>query len=255
MSHHAPSAITAQIETFASDIYLNTALVQNNRVEDIMDICALEQLVDLADLKNTPQPILEMGLGTGLTLNQLVERHHLQIDVVEGSAALCEQARQRYGNKIGVQQSFFETFHSNKKYHTILALHVLEHVDDPSQVITQMGQEALALGGRIIALVPNALSLHRRLAVQMGLQPALDTLSERDHLVGHQRVFTPNSLTQAFEQAGFSIEQTFGFGLKTLPYSMMEGWSDDLIRACVQISTDLPAELLANIGLIARKPA
>ena len=252
---HATSAITANIESYAQHIYLNTALVTSNRVEDLMDICALEQLVALADLKNTPQPILEMGLGTGLTLHELVERHQLQIDVVEGSAALCEQARQRYGNKIGVQQSFFETFYSNKKYHTILALHVLEHVDDPSQVITQMGQEALALGGRIIALVPNALSLHRRLAVQMGLQPALDTLSERDHLVGHQRVFTPNSLTQAFEQAGFSIEQTFGFGLKTLPYSMMEDWSDDLIRASVQISADLPAELLANIGLIARKPA
>lgn len=253
MSHHAPSAITAQIETFANDIYLNTTLVQNNRVEDIMDICALEQLVDLADLKNTPQPILEMGLGTGLTLNQLVERHQLQIDVVEGSAALCEQARQRYGSQIGVHQSFFERYQSDKKYHAILALHVLEHVDDPIQVLRNMGQ-ALAPGGRIIALVPNALSLHRRLAVQMGLQPALDTLSDRDHLVGHQRVFTPNSLTQAFEQAGFSIEQTFGFGLKTLPYTMMEGWSDDLIRACVQISPELPAELMGNIGLIAKRP-
>ena len=249
---HATSAITANIESYAQHIYLNTALVTSNRVEDLMDICALEQLVALADLKNTPQPILEMGLGTGLTLHELVERHQLQIDVVEGSAALCEQARQRYGNKIGVQQSFFETFYSNKKYHTILALHVLEHVDDPSQVITQMGQ-ALALGGRIIALVPNALSLHRRLAVQMGLQPALDTLSDRDHLVGHQRVFTPSSLAQTFEQAGFNIEKTFGFGLKTLPYSMMESWSDELIRACVQISPELPAELMGNIGLIARR--
>ena len=249
-----PSAITANIESYAQDIYLNTPLVASNRVEDLMDICALEQLVALADLKNTPHPILEMGLGTGLTLHELVERHQLQIDVVEGSAALCEQARLRYGNKIGVQQSFFETFHSDKKYHAILALHVLEHVDDPVQVLRNMRQ-ALTPNGCLIALVPNALSLHRRLAVQMGLQPALDTLSDRDHLVGHQRVFTPNSLSQAFEQAGFTVEKTFGFGLKTLPYSMMESWSDDLIRACVQISPDLPSEQTANIGLIARRTA
>jgi 2-polyprenyl-3-methyl-5-hydroxy-6-metoxy-1,4-benzoquinol methylase len=247
-----PSAITANIESYAQDIYLNTPLVASNRVEDLMDICALEQLVALADLKNTPHPILEMGLGTGLTLHELVDRHQLQIDVVEGSAALCEQARLRYGNKIGVQQSFFETFHSDKKYHAILALHVLEHVDDPVQVLRNMRQ-ALTPNGCLIALVPNALSLHRRLAVQMGLQPTLDTLSDRDHLVGHQRVFTPSSLAQTFEQAGFNIEKTFGFGLKTLPYSMMESWSDELIRACVQISPELPAELMGNIGLIARR--
>lgn len=59
------STISSNIESYASDIYLNPALVQNNRVEDLMDICALEQLLQIAKLTHATHPILEMGYGTG----------------------------------------------------------------------------------------------------------------------------------------------------------------------------------------------
>ncbi len=45
-----PSTITADIELFARDIYLNTDLVANNRVEDQMDIRSLEHLLQVAGL-------------------------------------------------------------------------------------------------------------------------------------------------------------------------------------------------------------
>lgn len=248
------STISSNIENYASDIYLNPALVQNNRVEDLMDICALEQLLQIADLTQATHPILEMGYGTGLMLRELTQRHGLHIDLVEGSAALCEEAHRIYGDDMTVYCSFFEQFTCTKKYDTILAMHVLEHVDNPVQVLRQMSL-ALNPGGRIVILVPNAHSLHRRLALHMQLQDSLHTLSVRDHLVGHQRVFDPDGLRHCAIQAGLNVETRFGFGLKTLPYSMMEGWSDALLRACVQVSAELPPELLANIGLIVRKPA
>ena len=249
------STISKNIESYATDVYLNAALVQNNRVEDLMDICSLEQLLELAQLVRHPAPILEMGFGTGLMLRELTKRHGLRIDLVEGSSALCDQARRLYGGG-GMEgyHSYFETFRCARTYDHILCMHVLEHVDDPVQVLRQMAM-ALNPGGRIIMLVPNAQSLHRRLALHMKLQESLYTLSPRDHLVGHQRVFDPQSLKDCAEQAGLAFERSFGFGLKTLPYSMMEGWSDDLIRACVRISAEVPSELLGNIGLIARKAA
>jgi 2-polyprenyl-3-methyl-5-hydroxy-6-metoxy-1,4-benzoquinol methylase len=249
------SEISKNIEAYATDVYLNQALVQNNRVEDLMDICSLELLLEIAGLVQHPDPILEMGYGTGLMLRELTQRHGLRIDLVEGSAALCEQARRLYGSTgIEVFNSYFETFSGTKKYDHILAMHVLEHVDDPVQVVRQM---ALALnpGGRVVMLVPNAHSLHRRLAVHMGLQESLHSLSPRDQLVGHQRVFDPGSLHSCATDAGLDVERSFGFGLKTLPYSMMEGWTDELIRACVKVSAEVPAALLGNIGLIACKPA
>lgn len=248
------SEISKNIESYVTDVYLNTALVQNNRVEDMMDICSLDLLLEMAQLVKCPEPILEMGYGTGLMLHELIRRHGLRIDLVEGSSALCEQARRLYGSTgMEVFHSYFETFTCEKKYDNILAMHVLEHVDDPVRVLRQMTL-ALNPGGRVIVLVPNAHSLHRRLAVHMKLQDSLHTLSPRDHLVGHQRVFDPSGLHDCAVDAGLAVERDFGFGLKTLPYSMMEGWSDELIRACVQVSPEVPSALLGNIGLIARKP-
>ena len=43
------SEISKNIESYVTDVYLNTALVQNNRVEDMMDICSLELLLEMAD--------------------------------------------------------------------------------------------------------------------------------------------------------------------------------------------------------------
>lgn len=249
-----PSIVTSQIESYAHDIYLNPELKYNNKIEDLMDVASLAEIINLLDLKNCQGPILDMGYGTGLMLHELINAHGLQVDLIEGSAALCEQAKREHGTSTHIYHSLFETFTTTKKYAHILALHVLEHVDHPVQVLQQMMQ-ALTPRGHMLVLVPNAHSLHRRLAVQMQLQEHPHSLSPKDHLVGHQRVFDPRTLQACALEAGFEIKQFFGFGLKTLPYSMMESWSNDLIRACVQISPTLPAELLANIGLVLRKPA
>lgn len=106
----------------------------------------------------------------------------------------------------------------------------------------------------MVAAVPNAQSLHRQLAVSMGLQPTIDHLSPRDHLVGHQRVYTLDQLAADFEAAGLVVEQRFGYFVKIVPNSMMREWSPDLLRALTTISDKLPPHLLANIGVVARKP-
>jgi hypothetical protein len=111
----------------------------------------------------------------------------------------------------------------------------------------------LAPGGGVVAAVPNAQSLHRQLAVSMGLQPAIDHLSPRDHLVGHQRVYTLDELAADFEAAGLVVEQRFGYFVKIVPNSMMREWSPDLMRALTTISDKIPPHLLANIGVVARK--
>lgn len=89
----------------------------------------------------------------------------------------------------------------------------------------------------------------------MGLQPELDTLSERDVLVGHQRVYTLDALAGDLEAAGFSARRRFGWFLKTLPNSMMLGFPPEMLTALFTISGELDPSLLANIGIAATKPA
>jgi 2-polyprenyl-3-methyl-5-hydroxy-6-metoxy-1,4-benzoquinol methylase len=71
----------------------------------------------------------------------------------------------------------------------VLALHVLEHVDDPKTIVKKM-YSWLKPGGKAIVVVPNSESLHRRLAVALNLQTHLNTLSKRDKIVGHLEFFS-----------------------------------------------------------------
>ena len=84
--------------------------------------------------------------------------------------------------------SLFEDYKPTVRYDLVLALHVIEHVDEPGVILNQI-QDWLVPGGTLIVLVPNKMSLHRQFAMNMGLISSLDELSARDHIVGHQREF------------------------------------------------------------------
>jgi hypothetical protein len=86
----------------------------------------------------------------------------------------------------------------------------------------------------------------------MGLMPALDTLSKRDHLVGHQRVYDLNALEADLNAAGFEAFERRGLFLKTLPNSMMLNHKPELILALNLLSEELPVEMTANLAVRAR---
>ena len=113
----------------------------------------------------------------------------------------------------------------------------------------------VSASGRIIIAVPNRNSLHRQLAVMLGLQPALDTLSKRDLMVGHQRVYSLEGLEHEIRNAGLEVVDSAGFFLKVVPNSMMLDYSHELLRALNAISPSVPKNLLANLAVIAAKPS
>ena len=210
----------------------------------------LPRLMQRLGLPGPQSRVLEMGFGEGTITGPLLDAGHT-VELVEGSSALCDDARTRFGGRLAGHCSYFEDFQPKLRFNAVLALHVLEHLDDPDRVVRQM-REWLADGGQVIAVVPNAESLHRQLAVMMGLQPAMDSLSPRDLLVGHRRVFNLSQFVELFERAGFAVTEQFGYFVKVVPNGMMTGWRPDLIHSLTAISDQLPNRLLANIGLVCR---
>ena len=101
---------------------------------------------------------------------------------------------------------------------------------------------------RLIVLVPNAQSWHRKLAKQMGMIPSIYQLSARDVIEGHVRVYDKQTLDIDLSLAGWEAKKWRGFFLKTLPNAMMLGHSPELIRAMNEIYVR-PCEA-ANIGVI-----
>lgn len=250
MTEHGRGRVSEAIESYAADVYLNDSTGENF-IENIIHATNLPTLMNRLSSDAFNQPVLEMGFGEG-TITEPLVRAGLTVEIVEGSEKLCENARQRFGEKVKVHCSYFENFNPPRKYKTVLSLHVLEHVDHPDEIASKM-YEWVQPGGQVIAVVPNAESLHRQLAVMMGLQERNDSLSPRDKVVGHQRVLDLPHLTRHFENAGFRVTEVFGYFLKTVPNSMMTTWSPDLIKSLTTISNALPPNLMANIGLVATR--
>jgi SAM-dependent methyltransferase len=240
------TARTDELERIAHSYHLNDG-VPDKFIEDaLQEHCCTW----LAGLVSPDDFVVELGVGEGVTLSRLapLPRRYM---VVEGAPSLAARARVGFPT-VEVVQALFEEHVPDEPCNKLMALHVLEHVDDPVALAAHL-RSWLAPDGEIIVVVPNKRSLHRRLAVLMGLQPELDTLSPRDHLVGHQRVYDLSELEADLRAAGFEPFERRGMLFKPLPNSMMLDFSPPLIQALNDLGDELPADFGANIAVRARR--
>ena len=213
-AHLTPS----DLDRFVSTYYLNDE-VDDVDIEELAQSHSIPAIVRaLAGCER----VLEMGYGTGLITTKLLEAG-VTVEVVEGSAVLRDHAISQHPGLV-VHLSMFEEFVPDEPADAVLALHVLEHVDRPDELLAHLASW-LRPGGTLVAVTPNARSIHRMLGVQMGLQEHLDDLSARDHLVGHQRVYDLAQLRAELEGAGLTVVSDFGYFVKPLANSQMIGWS------------------------------
>jgi 2-polyprenyl-3-methyl-5-hydroxy-6-metoxy-1,4-benzoquinol methylase len=239
------STRTDELERIAADYHLN------DEVPDkfIEDICQEHCCNWLQSLISPTDRVVELGYGEGITLDRLAGKA-AHYTVVEGAPSLVEIVRQKHP-EVEAIGTLFEDYRPIEPFDKLLALHVMEHVDDPVSLAKHL-RTWLKPDGEIVVVVPNKESLHRRLAVIMGLAPALDTLSPRDHLVGHQRVYDVAGLEADLRAAGFEPFERRGFFLKTLPNGMMLGHSSELVQALNVLGDQLPPEMQANLAIRAR---
>ena len=236
---------TAELERIASDYHLNDDVPD----KFIEDICQEHCCQWLGSLIGAGDRVAELGYGEGITLARLADKA-AHYTVVEGAPSLVKLVREKHP-RVEAVQALFEDYRPDQPFDKLLALHVMEHVDDPVALARHL-RGWLKPGGELVVVVPNKESLHRRLAVLMGLAPALDTLSPRDHLVGHQRVYDLAGLETDLRAAGFEPFERRGFFLKTLPNGMMLSHSPELIRALNVLGDQLPVEMQANLAVRAR---
>jgi 2-polyprenyl-3-methyl-5-hydroxy-6-metoxy-1,4-benzoquinol methylase len=231
-----------ELNKIAQNYHLNSDLA-DKFIEDICQEYCCDWLEKLIDYDSN---VLELGYGEGITVARLSKKSK-NYTILEGSSYLTQKIKKEY-NDIKIINTLFEEFKPETQYDTIFALHVFEHIEEPILLMQQM-RAWLEADGVMVVVVPNKESIHRRLALSMGMIPTLDTLSERDKLVGHQRVYSISELEQDFLNAGYSVIEKKGFFLKTLPNSMMLNYTPDLIYALNRCSEKIPPEICANIAI------
>ena len=188
----------------------------------------------------TGPEVLEMGSGDDQWTKRLIQQFgHLHL--VDGSRTLIEAARRKYGAELTTYHSLFEDLNPGKQFDTVLSSLVLEHVADPVRVLAKAAQW-LKPDGQLIVIVPNGLSLHRRLAVATGFQRAAYELGESDIRLGHRWVFTIEGIEGDLAKAGLQIVRRAGWFTKLLPQAMMAELSDNLLNGLMRLGDELPRE-------------
>lgn len=197
--------------------------------------------------------LLELGLGHGITTG-VFEQHFKRHVVVDASPAVIENFHQRFpDSSVEIAESYFETFDTPERFDVIMFGYILEHVDDPVQILKHF-RRFLAPGGRMFVTVPNAEVLNRRLGHLAGLLPDMQELSEHDLLLGHKRYYTVESLRKDIEQAGYAIQRLEGIYLKPLTTSQMISLNlgENVIQALCLAAIDYPelsCGILAELAL------
>ncbi len=192
--------------------------------------------------------LLELGPAEGV-MTDLLAPHFEQMTLVDGSKQFCESLQSRYP-KATVVNALFEEFSTADRFDTIVLGHVLEHVEDPVQILS-IARACLSPGGVICAAVPNSRSLHRQAAVLMDLLPVESALNDSDRHHGHRRVYTPESFRHDFREAGLKIKVFGGYWIKPLSNSQLEAqWTAPMLDAFMELGERYP-DIAAEVYVIA----
>lgn len=199
----------------------------------------LEAFADILIGRVAGSRVLDLGCSSGVT-TQKFPPHVKSLDLIDGSAHYIEIAQSRvHGDNVRFFQTLFEDYHPDTKYDHIVCSHVLEHVLDPVGIL-EIAKQWLAPDGRIWVYVPNARSIHRMLGVAMGMSSTIYELSDRDHKIGHRRVYDADTLSQDIRKAGLEHGDLSGILIKPFPNSMMEKLDEALIKGLLQVGQSIP---------------
>jgi SAM-dependent methyltransferase len=181
--------------------------------------------------------VLEMSYNDRGWTDALLERG-FDLTVIEGARYNVDYARAKYGDRLNIIHTLFEEFETTERFDTIVMSCIIEHVLDPALVLRRAASW-LADEGVIILVVPNKLSLHRRVGLRCGLLQSVEELSDQDRAVGHRRLYTVQTLADEIAQAGLVTRDIEGIFLKPLSSSQMMDWSDSLLNAFDEMALEL----------------
>lgn len=177
----------------------------------------------LLELLETHQPkrILEVGCGWDTIANSWQGFEHLCI--VEPGSEFAQKARQdtAHNTKISVVQHFLEDADLQAGDYDLILLSSLLH-EVPDVEAFMLSAKALCSAETLVHVnVPNAKSMHRLLALEMGLIDTLYAPSELQKTFNQPRIFDLQSLKTLADLTGFEVVSEGSFFMKPFTHAQM----------------------------------
>lgn len=159
--------------------------------------------------------MLELGSFKGDFTRRLLS-HFNDITCVEASTAAVRTARENLGDSVEIVTGLFEEVSLPKRYDNIVLTHVLEHLDEPTQVLRRVNEEWLSESGRLFLVCPNANAPSRQIAVKMGLISHNTAITPAEEAHGHRQTYTLDTLEREAVAAGLRVVHRSGIFFKAL---------------------------------------
>ncbi len=175
-----------------------------------------------------PRRVLEVGCG-----NEALFTDYLPFErfcVVEPGAAFAAQARDQAGDdpRIRVVQSFMEDAAEQlavESFDCILLSGLLHEVPDSSSLLAAV-RSLCSANTQVHVNVPNARSLHRLLALEMGLISDLRQLSDNQRDLQQPRTFDGHGLSALCADNGFEVIERGSYFIKPYTHRQMAQLQD-----------------------------
>lgn len=159
--------------------------------------------------KPTDQTLLDIGSGIGIMLDTAKKTGYTPTGV-ELSVKLTEVARKK-GHEVLNQNITDSSF--TRKFDTITMMDIIEHLEDPKQILTSL-RPLLNKNGELIVYTPNHNSLIVKIAhlfYQLGIKSPIENI----YACTHTCFFTTKTLSDILIRSEFKIKDINHFNYDT----------------------------------------
>lgn len=186
--------------------------------------------------------VLELGCATGLMSGALVAAG-ARLTGLDQAGPYLERARARGlpGARFAraeLEAPGWEAFVDGPVDH-VVACSLLHELDDPVALLAR-ARDLLAPGGLVHATLQNPLSIHRLVALEMGLIDDLAEVSEAGRRYATRGLWDARGLMEMAWRAGLATVAREGVMLKPLPNAMMEALPAEVLDGLERAARHLP---------------
>ena len=194
--------------------------------------------------------VLELGAATGLMTAELAGEGRA-IEAVDRSAPYLERLRARGLPGVTAREGDVEAVDVPGPFEHVLATNLLHELGDPSAFLAAC-RERLAAGGLLHVSLPNPRSLHRIMAVELGMLGSLHDLSTRGERYGTRRLLDAEEVVGLARGAGLECAHREGVLVKPFDNARMASLPPELLEGLDRLARHLPEHGAMNLFAFTR---
>jgi 2-polyprenyl-3-methyl-5-hydroxy-6-metoxy-1,4-benzoquinol methylase len=191
------------------------------------------------------QTVLELGCAAGLMTERLA-RTGASIVAVDREGAYLTRVGARGLERVTCRQADLERYTDDAVYDHVVATNVLHELDDPHALLVR-ARGWLAPGGLLHVSLQNPDSIHRLVALELGLIDSIDSVSELGSRYATRRLYTAAAFDELAVSAGLHVQRREPVLLKPLPNALMATLPEDVIAGLMRVAHRFPEHGAMNL--------